>query len=1024
MHFEFQQECCVGSAIDSGLYRAAVSLHSDLEIAPGGEPYTPIHNALGWHYSRFGQQTQPRLEGALFLNEDGSCWQAKLLAPKVDKRKTIKALKQELQLTDWAIASQFQQLIQQHPYLVKRRKYETPIGNGSKPYLPTIPAHIRELINQRYGVEVPLCSSFWQWLAQHPEIEIVITEGAKKALSLLSQGYIAIALYGVNGGYRSTDSLGNPIERSLIPELLPFLVENRPVILAFDQDAEVKTRRKVVLALSRFGRLLQEQGATVRIAQWDGTVGKGVDDLIVTAGAEAFEIAVNQALLLDEWKLWHALDNQLTHRAAIRLNVPDLSALDVESIPIEGVIAIAASKGSGKTKLIAQTVAGVERCLAGGHRIALMRNLCQRLNLDYRGDLDKVKGQFISAAGYTLRVGTCVESLLTINPEQFAGCDLVLDEVVQVLRSLLTSSTCNKDGRRPALLARFHQLIQVAKRVILADADLNDAAINYIAELRGDRQKPYLIRNDYKSTGYPVRFIEAKDASVITAELLKDIRAGQRLFIATDSKAGSKKLERLVSQIEDLGLHCLVLNSETSGGEVEQAFIQQPNENLEGIDVVIATPSMATGVSLETEHFDKVYGLFWGVSSTDADISQALSRVRSPLPRVVWCAEQGRNYSRLSQNTSHFFLKKVLKDKTDTSTSLIRSSLREDITGAIAAYDWQSDPHLNLWARFEAERNRSMLHLRLALKVRLQWEGNQVQTVAAETNQAAKLLLKEAKEAIKAMEADAIASANNLTYLEYEALKTKETPTPEERLAAVKFAIADFYCLPIEAVTAELVIADNNGRRRGELLQLESLLYPDTAVGADAGKLEKQSQWQQGLTPWDMSHAELKRKLRAVLGLAQFLKPSHEWTHYDLKAFADQARALATQIKLVLNFTIQPQMSPIQIAHQLLSQLGIKTEFCWSRSVAGYEGEKLRVYRLNAAYCQEQLAVLQRRAERRHRLGSNQSGSVGSPPVVLIKDLQGDPVELLGIGEFFPAESKQEREKQEEGTFFAQEMSG
>jgi hypothetical protein len=59
------------------------------------------------------------------------------------------------------------------------------------------------------------------------------------------------------------------------------------------------------------------------------------------------------------------------------------------------------------------------------HRIALGRNLCARTGLTYRGDLDKVNGQYINAAGYTLRIGSCVDGLLSLDPQHFVGCDLV-----------------------------------------------------------------------------------------------------------------------------------------------------------------------------------------------------------------------------------------------------------------------------------------------------------------------------------------------------------------------------------------------------------------------------------------------------------------------------------------------------------------------------------------------------------------------------------------------------------------------
>ena len=50
------------------------------------------------------------------------------------------------------------------------RKYETPVGNGSRVYLPAVPAEIRQRIGERYGIQVPLEGSFWDWVEAHPEV--------------------------------------------------------------------------------------------------------------------------------------------------------------------------------------------------------------------------------------------------------------------------------------------------------------------------------------------------------------------------------------------------------------------------------------------------------------------------------------------------------------------------------------------------------------------------------------------------------------------------------------------------------------------------------------------------------------------------------------------------------------------------------------------------------------------------------------------------------------------------------------
>jgi hypothetical protein len=69
-------------------------------------------------------------------------------------------------------------------------------------------------------------------------------------------------------------------------------------------------------------------------------------------------------------------------------------------------------------------------------------------------------------------------------------------------------------------------------------------------------------------------------------------------------------------------------------------------------------------------------------------------------------------------------------------------------------------------------------------------------------------------------------------------------------------------------------------------------------------------------------------------------------------------------------------MSAVQIAHQLLEQLGIPVkQRCWSNRVEGHEGEKLRVYGVDATEWDEIQVILSRRRGRRQ--GS--AAAIGSP---------------------------------------------
>lgn len=942
---QIASEFITGSAIDPALFQAAILPVSDTEIFPGGEVSYPIHEALNWHLTRFGRQARETSYAALLLNEGGSTWQAKLGAPRIDAKGKV-------------------------------QKYETPVGNGSRAYLPSIPPVIRQRLADHYGLHIPLKGSFWDWLEQHPDIPFVLTEGGKKGLAGFSQGFVTLALYGCHGGYRTKNALGQTIPPTLIPDLARFATPGRQIILAFDEDANEQTRRQVVIAQSRLGALLKAQGCDVSVACWDSRQGKGLDDLIVNAGADAWAAAYANALPFSQWQIWQRLEQRLTLPAKLTVRLPDLAKLEPNQLPSEGLVAVRSPKGTGKTKLMATLVAAHKCVLSLTHRISLGRNLCTRTGLTYRGDLDKVKGQYFNESGYTLRIGSCVDGLLSLDPAQFIGCTLILDEGVALVRHLLTSATCARDGKRPALLARFRSLVREAKLVLLADADLDNATLQYIQELRGEEASTFLVRNDFAPQAYPCVFLQAPDLSAITGDLLAEaavLPAGKVLYVATDSKTRSKALHRLLTQ-QYPDKRVLVLNSETTGGDCEREFMQTPDLVLErgDYDIVICSPSVASGVSLECQGIiAKVYGIFTGVSATDADLSQSLSRVRAPVERKVWCAKVGSNYSPVSRSGHPFCVRSHLQSQTIATIQLIRANLKEDTARGMDTFNWKTDPHIKLYCALEAERNRSMYCLREALLTRLQFEGNTVTVEERSSDQTLKLLLAQSKADIQCLEAETLVAAHPLTYREVLALELKETLLPAEHAALAAFRLKDFYQL--ETLTVEAVLDDQGGRRRAEILSLEALLDRHLGIDHSARSLEKQAAWHQGITPWDISLAPLRRELRVAIGLDTLLTKMRTGWRYgkdDLKPYADRARELKAQIKVALHFTITDAISDVQIIHQLLSQMGIRTERSTTTRLPGYEGQKVHCYHLNLEALGQTEVILERRQAQRERLAA------------------------------------------------------
>lgn len=134
-------------------------------------------------------------------------------------------------------------------------KYETTVGWIAPPILPWVDAETAQKIYQKHGVSPLEGETFWQCV-RRCNLLIVITEGLKKALCLLSHGYPAIALRGVSCWHLKGT-------RELHQELKEFTTPGRQIYICFDQDEKPRTITNVSREILKLGSDLQECGCEV-----------------------------------------------------------------------------------------------------------------------------------------------------------------------------------------------------------------------------------------------------------------------------------------------------------------------------------------------------------------------------------------------------------------------------------------------------------------------------------------------------------------------------------------------------------------------------------------------------------------------------------------------------------------------------------------------------------------------------------------------------------------------------------------
>ncbi|BAY41241.1 hypothetical protein NIES2111_56370 (plasmid) [Nostoc sp. NIES-2111] len=183
-------------------------------------------------------------------------------------------------------------------------KYEHPPKTQLSIFLLDVPDKIAQNIYSKAGVnpsDSDKKSGFWYCVWKH-NVPITITEGAKKAASLLSQGHAAIGLPGISAGYRTPkNEWGQKIDESyLAQELAVFATKSREIKICFDYETKPETKLNIDRDTWKTGSLLQEFGSVVKVVMLPGP-DKGVDDFLVSQGREAFENLSARAISLEQW---------------------------------------------------------------------------------------------------------------------------------------------------------------------------------------------------------------------------------------------------------------------------------------------------------------------------------------------------------------------------------------------------------------------------------------------------------------------------------------------------------------------------------------------------------------------------------------------------------------------------------------------------------------------------------------------------------------------------------------------------
>lgn len=814
----------------------------------------------------------------------------------------------------------------------KAVKYEHPQGQKTRAFFPAVPSS----------------PEYWSQVLERREVPILIAEGAKKAASLISHGYPAIGLPGVT-------QWNIPGTRDLIPELELFAEKDREFLICFDQDDKPSTVRRVRAEIFKLSAALRRQQCKVRIIEWDRSLGKGADDLLVSKdGPNVFAEAVRNAIPYEVFSVraQSALSFEPDWICPSGVRYLTDGGL-LEAIPDDAkLIGLRSPKGSGKTEAArAIAHAAIEKgqpVLLISHRIQLTNALAQRVQVLSIYEASKADRQIARAEALANGMALCIHSCHPGSQAQFEAKDwedalIIIDEATQVWWELLNSSLIKK--QRVAILREMRDLLTRALspesegRILLMDADLDDITINSIRGAANQADlKPWIGTSNYQGFSYNATIQACPEQWLINAE--KELEKGRKILIMTDSQKqkgrfSSIALEQRLNQ-RFPGLRILRVDSKTLSLANHPAFgcIDKANEIFKDYDVVVCSPSIETGISLDLKgHFDAVYGCFQGVLSENS-VRQSLARLRDPVDRIIYLAPCGLDliaggetyWEALQDNQSQ-----QIKAQMSTIFDAARDDLRTDFLPS----------QVEAFSRYAARHNAGLACYREVVVARLRDEGQQV-SVAEPESQAEEIAAVRDETKIERHDrllahGEAVIAADAITDSEYEkACKSRSLENEQKALELERKALSNRYAI---APTLDLYILDQYGWHSKILLHYYLTDGRDFLKARDQKQIEdllEKAGESKDLWAPDIVRSSLSLKIAYLewLGIGEILQMADragssdihkDWIHANhplVLAIAEKAQANARPTKLALGIAVGKSAKPMNIIRELLGKLG------------------------------------------------------------------------------------------------------
>lgn len=624
------------------------------------------------------------------------------------------------------------------------------------------------------------------------------------------------------------------------------------------------------------------------------------------------------------------------------------AAIDaINEISDQHIILLKAEMGSGKTQgVINPLFKSAENDGACPVTISPNRSLVKSIahSVDashYMYDADHdFTVNFNSKKVVATGLATTINSFPCVRLEGFTirTSVLMIDEATQVYRAM-TNGTIPVHSRQ-STEEKLINTMNRCKQSIFADADLNDVVAEHIKK-RVKEDVPVIAvvvtpkkRNDL-TYYYTATTDQQYNHGLNQKKLIQDVKKGEKVFVPTDSLAEAKTIEqRLLKSGAVSKEDILLISSETVGEERSQRFFDQPDQFVKdhAIKVVITTPAVQSGISLQVPYFTKCYAFYFG-TVLPTDMAQMMHRVRYIKEFTISLPCPTPKHDQYNEDAEYIYLE-TLKMYIDAGLINIKyhQAIKDlKVVDGKVALDDNVEVYEKLAAELKALETQQRNNATNFFLIQAQSKGiNLVNTldghhdISPETKKEVKAEAKEVKQWIKNADIQAVIDSSSIDKEAYQQLADQHTLTKEQQALKLRFEVEQMVGND-DIIEEDVLFYQKEGKRKtANFLIAEDL---NAAIQKDKQEIED------GVARIDRSnHAKVALLLHhcyVQLGIDEE-DLSGSFTQEDAYRLKDVILAdseLVTFLQLKLKIQINESYLPMRLANLLLSKLlGLKAK--------------------------------------------------------------------------------------------------